>query len=68
MPKLTHDQIDFNYQDTGSGIPFFFISCICGHFFFHFITANLKPGRFEKSGPGAFRTARSFICKINSWI
>ena len=24
MPKLTHDQIDFNYQDTGSGIPFFF--------------------------------------------
>jgi pimeloyl-ACP methyl ester carboxylesterase len=24
MPKLTHDQIDFNYQDIGSGIPFFF--------------------------------------------
>jgi pimeloyl-ACP methyl ester carboxylesterase len=24
MPKLTHDQIDFNYQDAGSGIPFFF--------------------------------------------
>jgi len=24
MPKLTHDQIDFNYQDIGSGIPFIF--------------------------------------------
>ena len=24
MPKLTYDQINFNYQDTGSGIPFFF--------------------------------------------
>ncbi|MEO8426489.1 MAG: alpha/beta hydrolase [Verrucomicrobiota bacterium] len=24
MPKLTHDQIEFNYRDNGSGIPFVF--------------------------------------------